>query len=230
MWAPRALAVAFVALTSTVPQVRADTVLDQEYTDGFLGALFTNGSGFRRAKTFTVGVTGTLSEIDIFLDPFSGSPSFTGIIILSTLNGVPTTAVATGSFQSAAGGVAVFTTSLPVTIGEVLAMEPISMSGAWRANGRATYPGGQDYFVNPPFGINSFTPSGGADNFRTFVTLVPGPIIGAGLPRAVVSGTAETPRRDSQSDDADAQPAVRQGASDPRRRRAVEANDRRAES
>src|SRR5215471_8953975 len=45
--------------------------------------------------------------------------------------------------------------------------------------------------------------------------------------RAVVTGAAEGPRRDSQSADAVAQPAVRQGAGDPRRRRAVEADDRR---
>ena|SRR5437667_10225862 len=44
--------------------------------------------------------------------------------------------------------------------------------------------------------------------------------------RAAVGGAAEGPRRVDQSDDADAQPAVRQGAGDPRRQRGVEADDR----
>jgi len=45
-----------------LPGAQAALVLDQQYLDNngvFNG--FSNGSGFRRAETFTVGVTGTLS-------------------------------------------------------------------------------------------------------------------------------------------------------------------------
>jgi hypothetical protein len=124
-----ALGIAFVALTCI--QARADTVLDQEYTaNNGLRAQFSGFlSGFRRAETFTVGVAGTLTEIDIFIS-HSGD-TFSGMNILSTVAGVPTNnVVATGSFQSTTGNVAVFTMSLLVTVGEVLAIEPFPTSTA----------------------------------------------------------------------------------------------------
>jgi hypothetical protein len=183
---------ALVALVCNIYPARADTVLDQEYTTFNARAAFSGeldpALEFRRAETFTVGVAGTLSEIHIF---FRGSSTFTGLNILSTLNGVPTTnaPLATGSFQSAdfdvtGGGVAVFTTSLPVTVGEVLAIEPIatgivcppalgdSCFSTWLNNVPGTYSGGGG-FVAACSGCTpgtSFVPNGNADDFQTCVT------------------------------------------------------------
>lgn len=169
-----------------LPGARAALVLDQQYlANNGVVAGFSNGVGFRRAETFTVGVAGTLTVVDVIV---FGVGSFTGINILSTVGGVPTTTIAaTGTFSSQAGDVAAFSLSLPVSIGEVLAIEPLQPNGGgdWLANDPDTYAGGGDYFVNPIDGFNTFTASGLADDFRTFVTVVSEPngiaVLGIGL-------------------------------------------------
>jgi hypothetical protein len=167
------------------PSAHAALVLDQEYLLNNAFAEFSNGMGFRRAETFTVGVAGILSEVDIFTDV---TATFTGFNILSTSAGVPTTTVvAVGTLSSQSGGEAAFSVSLPVSIGEVLAIEPMTPAGTpglWLAEDPGSYPGGGDFFINPVFGIDSFTPSGFADDFRTFVGVPePGTLacLGAGL-------------------------------------------------
>jgi hypothetical protein len=168
------LSLAIGALIWIAPYAHATPVLDQQYLSHngtFAG--FSNGSGFRRAETFTVGVAGTLNEVAIY--PDSPTP-FLGFNLLSTSGGVPTTTVvATGSLSSQSGGVAAFSVSLPVSIGEVLAVEPLDGSGLWVADSPGTYPGGGDYFLNPAVEVNTFTPDNIAEDFRTFVTAVPEP-------------------------------------------------------
>ncbi len=108
------------------PAAWATPVLDQEYTPtpSIQYAAFSGGS-FRRAETFTVGIAGTLAEITV--DTTSSNSAFTGVNILSTSGGTPTTTVLdVGTFDSTnAAGVSTFTVSLPVTVGEVLGIEPM---------------------------------------------------------------------------------------------------------
>ncbi len=54
---------------------------------------------------------------------------FSGFNILATSAGTPTTTVlATGTLKSVTGGFADFAVSLPVSLGKVLAIEPITPS------------------------------------------------------------------------------------------------------
>ncbi len=150
----------------------AAAVLDQEYlsnntTNAFSGE---GDPGFRLAETFTVGIAGALSEVDVLT---AAPATFTGFNVLSTAGGTPTTTVlATGTLASQSGDVAAFSVSLPVSVGEVLAIEPVaSGGGAWAANLPGTYAGGGNFYVDPTFGVTSFTPDNTADDFRTFVTV-----------------------------------------------------------
>jgi hypothetical protein len=166
-------------------------VLDQSYTPAVnsFGGL-TDGSGFQRAMTFTVGITGTLSSVRIEVS--AGSLPL-GLNILSTAGGVPTEIVlATGIFQNSSGEFSRFSAALPVTSGEVLALEPLDLTPAgleWLGLTPNTYAGGQDYFLNPFDGVLTFTPDDAGRAFQTFVdngaARVPEPLalslFGAGL-------------------------------------------------
>ena len=84
------------------------------------------------------------------------------------------TVLGIGTFESTAGGLATFDTSLKVTVGEVSALEPICLftqCSDWLQNSPNTYGGGQDFFVNVDAGFPTFTPDSptAVDDFQTFV-------------------------------------------------------------
>lgn len=131
---------ALSGLAWTSRSAHAAAVLDQQYLVSNGAGTFSGAGlpGFRRAETFTVGLAGTLSEVDIFT---SSPATFTGFNILSTAAGTPTTTVlATGMLASQSGGVAAISVSFPVSVGEVLAIEPVaSGGGGWLNNDPGTY-------------------------------------------------------------------------------------------
>ena len=173
------VSVAFAAALLAIP-VHATTVLDQQYTAGSYASGFTySGNDFRRAQTFTVGVAGTLSEVDIFYgDFYLGTPnsfgSFTGLNVFSTSSGIPTsTSLETGTLLSANSGVAKFSLSISVSVGDVLAIEPLTTYSSfyWLADSGANgYNGGGDYYIHPTYNVNNWTATGADNNFETFVT------------------------------------------------------------
>jgi hypothetical protein len=84
-------AILFLGILLPPERTKASTVLDQSY-------LVTNNTGlattallfpnFRRAQTFTVGLAGTLVEVDVAVDPMSLFPGKSATLNLhSTVGG-----------------------------------------------------------------------------------------------------------------------------------------------
>jgi hypothetical protein len=135
-------------------------------------------SSFRRAQTFTVGINGILNSIAVF-----GSSQFDSINILSTLNGVPTTILGMSSQYQATGRSTTFDVSalnVNVAVGDVFAFE---VKGWGMLDGAYGYSGGSDFYINPSFGINSFTSNSSSDSF--FVTTVDGQSVAVPEPGSI---------------------------------------------
>jgi hypothetical protein len=158
-------AILFSLLLLPPDGAKASTVLDQSY-------LVTNNSGlgttallfpsFRRAQTFTVGLAGTLVEVDVAVDPMSLFAGKSAILnLLSTVAGVPTSVLQTSPTVNSAlvNGFMDFAVSLPVIVGEVLAFELVESNSGYFifSSIPGTYPGGADFIINTDVGINSFT-------------------------------------------------------------------------
>jgi hypothetical protein len=170
---------ALLSITFSATCGNATVILDQSSPGGSpgFGTSSDSSTTFRRAQTFTVGVTGTLIEVDVA----SFSSSAVGFLnLLSTSGGVPSTILQSTSIQSLVSdnGFLDFSVSLGVTAGEVLAFEYVDHSSGATLDGTSPgqYSGGQDYFLNTNANVNSFTSTGafegGApldEGFRTFV-------------------------------------------------------------
>ena len=173
----------YAALILTCPAVAQATIVqDQSYlvSDGdTFSTTTTDISSFRRAQTFTVGVTGTLVELDLSIDPISIYSSAIGSLnLLSTSAGVPTAILQTSPTltNTLVGGFLDFTFSQNVTAGQILAFELVttrnpSLATPLFINGSdpGGYAGGSDFLLNTEFGFNSFTATNADLNFRTFV-------------------------------------------------------------
>jgi hypothetical protein len=154
--------------------VSATPILDQSL-DQNGSNLFQNNSF---AQTFTVGITGILTSVEVELQDFSVAPPSLTIAITNTVLGAPafpplvlgSTALATSGLTTAETWVAGTGLSIPVTAGDLLAIViTLSNKTGW-VNGPDVYAGGMAF--------NAF---GGAwlsfDNidrsFRTFVEPAP---------------------------------------------------------
>ena len=191
------LAVVAAALLVGASGARADVVLDQSFDPmsapppfGFCAGV--NGLN-DEAQTFTVGVTGTLAQVDVKIIPV-GAPQDLVVEVRPTVGGVPVesdTAVLASVRLPASGiptsygflSVDVRPFAVPVTEGEVLAivLRSDGFSGVYCWGGDVTdaYLAGQRFIRNPGTGWSAAGSVGVDLGFRTFVetssTAVPGP-------------------------------------------------------
>ncbi|HEX4143778.1 MAG TPA: PEP-CTERM sorting domain-containing protein [Pirellulales bacterium] len=168
------VALLLTALAAVVPLSAAKaSVLDQSDIAGMAG-VSADGS---LAQTFTVGITGTLSSVELKMDLFGNSAEC--MIATTNAEGVPTnTILGEASYPSgndAFGGQWIpfnFSPGIPVHVGELLAIEVPSAGISWGADAGATYAGGAEYWYT----FSEWGPGGSYDmNFQTFVIPAPEP-------------------------------------------------------
>lgn len=165
------------------PTANRDTYLaqlDQQHVPASF-TLFAGGNT-HKAMTFTVGQTGTLTQIDIYIAfaatdmlfdvraTTGGAPNESDAVTLYD-EVIPATRITTAgyySFPLGANGIA-------VTAGQVLAfvMRPTTgLSFQWNGTNTNAYAGGVWYFRNPSGGVNTWTISNATFDmaFRTYVS------------------------------------------------------------
>jgi hypothetical protein len=182
---PRRILIASVLMLnlSIIGPSYAIPIKDQAFEPASPDTIPTIFDGLRWAQTFTVGISGTLSRVDVlFAQLFSQQPDDLLITIFDTSSGAPTTALTPSAHLSPSivpivqhpsdfASYAYLSTSfsLPVTAGHTLAI--VASTGDtsqyyWAGVFSGGFPGGQLY-ENDGFGWN---PSGTEDQaFRTFV-------------------------------------------------------------
>ncbi len=163
----------------------AITVLDQS-SEGPYNTFFETGSLYR-AQTFTVGISGTLSRFEVFMDSSSGSTLFEIWDASSGLPALASSGVALASatvFYSGTGpsftGSGFFgaDVSLSVNAGDVLALVEVGGSstgfGRWAGNSTNPYASGSAFTTSTADPDGAFLPLHPIDlSFRTYVTTVP---------------------------------------------------------
>ncbi len=157
----------------------AVTVLDQA-SDGPQSDFYIIGSLYR-AQTFTVGISGTLTRFEVFIESLSGSALFEIWDASSGLPALASSGVALASATVSYSGSGFFGTdvSLDVDAGDVLALVQIGGNstgiGEWAGSSANPYAGGAAFttFTSDPDG--AFFPEHPTDfSFKTYVaTSVP---------------------------------------------------------
>lgn len=167
---------------STTPQTIRLAQLDQSFEPGTF-TLFAGGST-HKAQTFTVGVSGTLTQIDIYIQ-FASTDVFFDVRATG-VGGVPLESDATTLYAETipasrfgAAGYYSFVlgpNGIPVTNGQVLAfvMRPVTSTLSYQWNGRNdnSYTRGVWHFRNPSSGVTTWTVADPTFDlaFRTFVS------------------------------------------------------------
>ena len=191
---PLVTVLAVVLALGVASESLATPVLDQSSSSAVISS--TNATNTNpRGQTFTVGLTGILTQIDLEVN---GDNSTIVLDVMSVSGGLPTGIVlASATNPTDAGGTKTFdlsAASLNVTVGEVLAFI-ISGPGLYGYQSTAdTYAGGTRVSSNnsgASWILNSTTDS----NFSTFVEVVPEPSTGLLLGIALLGVAASGRRR-----------------------------------
>ena len=176
---------------------RADEVLDQEYnTTG--PTSFAIAYNWSVAQTFTAGMSGTLSHVDVTVTKGLYATADLILSLWSTsANGSPLSQLAASSLPATAisSGVSVvsfggFSQSVNVTPGTVLGIRlsspalnnpPYNTRYDWAYDKQGNYPGGRSFV----YGNTTLDQAAADFDFRTYVTPVPEPtatvLAGCGL-------------------------------------------------
>jgi hypothetical protein len=139
-----------------------------------------------KGQTFTVGIPGTLTEVDVYIARENHATSALMLGLLGTTAGVPDdgqqtlslTPIPAASVSESLGWLSIDISSYGVTVakGEVLAIELVGTTGnndyQWYGDWRATYSGGNAFAKYPSWA------SLGSDyqlGFKTYVEPIPEP-------------------------------------------------------
>lgn len=163
------IAASFVLAFGAMPLLAMPAVDQADQYNPSLGEGFFSYPGVQIMQTFTVGTSGIMTRIDIplFRHDFTLN-EFSGIKIYATAGGLPTSLVATGTVHAVSFDNAYFDLAMAVTAGQMLALEPIFVSGnsLWKADVDNHYSRGMT--VADVFGTWYRVP----DQDRNFVTYV----------------------------------------------------------
>jgi hypothetical protein len=178
----RVTASAVFILVLTTHLSTSSPILDQSFEPATLSRFLGIGPGTSGAQTFTVGITGILTEVDVLVERNGGAGL--RFDIRPTVNGVPvendamtlasiTVPASTVPFPASFLDFDVSSFGILISQGEILAMV-LSDNSRWFGTPNDPYPGGAAYFR---FADTTFTPV--FDNldvgFKTFVEPIPEP-------------------------------------------------------
>jgi hypothetical protein len=186
------IAIAAAALAALMAPGRADAIvlLDQENPGPVQGNVGYD-AGLARGQSFTVGITGTLAEVQFFMDKsLSTATGYATLTVFDTVGGAPGTAL--GSVQVPASAVPdgfhayvgfdVSSLGIAVTAGDMLfaAITDSDFFGGIYSTSAFPdkYPAGAEFGCGPGYGIACWTEQ---DNgvvdlmFRTYVAAAPVP-------------------------------------------------------
>ena len=131
------IAASLVLALGAMPLLAIPMVDQADQYNPSLGEGFFSYPGVKIMQTFTVGTSGVMTRIDIplFKHDFT-LDQFSGINVYATAGGLPTSIVGTGSVHAVSFDNAYFDLAMAVTARQMLALEPIFISGnsLWKAD------------------------------------------------------------------------------------------------